>query len=275
MEYKYKSKEEEFFALWLDELCKHGFIVEYVYEPKPIILSDKVERSVNVKGKLATQFVLHPHEYTYDFEILWETKAIGIFATQFEVEQKSQTPLYCDAQYVSYIEIKPEFDFKNMTREVMINLKWVYEKHKIFVNLVKIPSFFKKSFTPYKFLQNKNGTMKKIKYTPILKFAQFLSNALAKTNREIQVSVEGCIANVKLIDKHSHLVFPGEIELEVKFNYDVNEYQTGDGITTPIEFWKNITVDIEEVTHLGMEITLESKTLHSIEELIIEEIKNK
>jgi hypothetical protein len=173
---EYKSNEEYFFSLWLDELKANGYIERYEYEPEAIPLSSKLCRNIGKKE----QFVLHPHEYTYDFMIKWEPKAIGIFATIFESDVKSNTPLYCDVFLTSAIEIKPEFDFKNMTREVMINIKWAYDKHGIYINLVKPPSFFKKSFTPAQFLSTKTKKPRKIKYTPILTLEEYVQQGKIK-----------------------------------------------------------------------------------------------
>jgi len=167
---EYKSNEEYFFSLWLDELKSNGYIKSYEYEPDAIPLSSKVSRSLQKKE----QFVLHPHEYTYDFLIKWDKSAIGIFATIFESDVKSLTPLYCDVNLVSAIEIKPEFDYKNMTREVMINIKWVWEKYNIYINLVKTPSFFKKSFTPAQFLLTKTKKPRVIKYKPVLTLQEYV-----------------------------------------------------------------------------------------------------
>lgn len=174
----YKSDEEEMFSWWLDELCKHNFVESYTYEPEPIHLSIKVERKVEIplktKIKDDTQFVLHPHKYTFDFLIQWREEALNRFVTIFESTKKNNTSLYCDRNLQSYIEIKPGFDYKNMTREVMINIKWVYDKHGIYINLVKPPVFFKDSFTPMKLLFTKTGKPKKLKHK-ILTIQEFLS----------------------------------------------------------------------------------------------------
>lgn len=167
---EYKSNEEYYFSLWLDELKANGYIERYEYEPEAIPLSYRVSRDLGKKE----QFVLHPHEYTYDFMIKWNKSAIGIFATIFESDVKSDTPLYCDSTLTSAIEIKPEFDYKNMTREVMINIKWVWEKYNIYINLVKPPSFFKKSFTPAQFLLTKTKKTRTIKYKPILTLQEYV-----------------------------------------------------------------------------------------------------
>ena len=167
---EYKSNEEYYFSLWLDELKANGYIKRYEYEPEAIPLSSKLCRNIGKKE----QFVLHPHEYTYDFIIKWDKSAIWIFATVFESDVKSTTPLYCDTNLTSVIEIKPEFDYKNMTREVMINIKWVWEKYNIYINLVKPPSFFKKSFTPAQFLLTKTNKPRTIKYKPILTLQEYV-----------------------------------------------------------------------------------------------------
>ena len=52
----------------------------------------------------------------------------------------------------SYMEIKGVFDRNNMTRLFRQNQAWIYDKHRIFVDLFLIPKLFAKTFTPKKYL---------------------------------------------------------------------------------------------------------------------------
>ena len=170
----YKSDEEFAFAMWLEQLKAYGYVLSYTYEPSAIQLSEKVERMVKVKNKVLTQFVMHPHEYTYDFEVKWNVNALGVFVTVFGSDTKCATCLYCDNNLVSKIEIKPTFDYKNMTREVTINIKWVFEKYGYIINLVKIPDFFSKSFTPDEYYITKTGKAKKLKHKVVITLEEYL-----------------------------------------------------------------------------------------------------
>jgi len=81
---------------------------------------------------------------------------------------------YCE------VEVKPDYDQNNMTRLFQTNRKWVYEKYSIFVNLVKIPSLFKRTFTPNRYLYcDKTMKPRKINYER----QRSLSDAIREANQ--------------------------------------------------------------------------------------------
>jgi hypothetical protein len=80
-------------------------------------------------------------------------------------------------RYFSYIEVKPSFDFKNMTRLVKINQKWVFEKHHIYINIVVPEHLFNRTFTPLKyFTTDKSGKPRKIKYKNKITLQEYLKS---------------------------------------------------------------------------------------------------
>jgi hypothetical protein len=66
----------------------------------------------------------------------------------------------------TYIEVKPSYDFGNMTRLATINIKWVYQKYGIYINIAKPKELFAKSFAPNKFLITSTGKARKLDYKP-------------------------------------------------------------------------------------------------------------
>ena len=57
----------------------------------------------------------------------------------------------------SYIEVKPDFDFNNMTRYARIKMNWLFQQTGVFTNLVKVPSVFKNTFTPDRYILTDNN----------------------------------------------------------------------------------------------------------------------
>jgi hypothetical protein len=121
----YKSDEEMYFMLWLNEAKEAGFINSWFYEAHVWNLSFKKkfmeERKLKTKYKYIERHLLGPHVYSCDFTIYWNRKAEELF--YHDVEGKYTNPLVpfhanrvnsCDD--VSFVEVKPEFDSKNMTR---------------------------------------------------------------------------------------------------------------------------------------------------------------
>lgn len=194
METKFQSTEELYFSYYLAELSMEGLILSWAYEPKTFILSEKAELSYKgprmKESKSST--LLQPHSYTPDFVIHWSLDALDKLVTgqtkplpkypfcysriPLSLEEK---PLYTyDKVPLTYVEVKPEFDKNNMTRLARTNIKWVLDKHNIYIQLVKPFSLFQKTFTPkrvvelevYKRDNAKRGISKgdsKLKYEPV------------------------------------------------------------------------------------------------------------
>ena len=153
----FDSKEELYFSWWLDELIEAGLCVDYMRGVE-FELSEPVkrvfEKKLKTKTKLVEKHLLGGHIYTPDF------------AVSMSLDMGNRCGFYCKAGHY-FVEVKGDYDSNNMTRLFTINQKWVYDKYGILVNLVKIPSFFKKTFTPARYLLT-DQTMKprKLKYKP-------------------------------------------------------------------------------------------------------------
>jgi hypothetical protein len=176
----FDSVGELHFSYWCEQLKSKGYIEHYEFQPEPYDLSDKVSHHYlkpmkRVEDKLVEQTVLQPHIYTPDVLIIWTSKAKGIFYVTLE-DQEKILPHHLIANYQGYenrmvyattIELKPSFDHQNMTRLASLNIKWVYDKHKHIVEMVKLPKFFEKSFTPDRYLlTDKSHVPRKLKYKP-------------------------------------------------------------------------------------------------------------
>lgn len=174
------SDEELWFCWYLQELKEAGIILDADVNRRAISLSNKVEHTfqrIKKKGlKREIEFLMHPHEYTPDFNVQFNMQYRDVFYGVFVMGRKfpaQKIPFlsFSPGQHAAIIEVKPSFDQNNMTRLVRTNLKWVFDKYGIYIELVKVPEIFKDTFTPQKYIdlmqykiKSKEGKSK-IKFT--------------------------------------------------------------------------------------------------------------
>ena len=159
----FDSDEEVFFAMWAEELKQAGILHEWKRNTDEINITSglkipytkitKLKTKTKVEDKEFT--LLRPSVYTMDFLLYklshdaYATKIFGqipppLYAQPFNKD----APLFCDANQVVYVEVKPSFDQQNMERLFVLNQKFIWDKYKIFVNLVEPVELFKKTFLP-------------------------------------------------------------------------------------------------------------------------------
>ena len=164
---EYKSKEELYFSLYLDELKDNGYITNYEYECDSYTLSHKATyqtiKKLKTKDSMVHKHLLASHVYTPDFKIKWDFKAFN----HFTKNQSLELPFWGNNQYQSIIEVKPVFDQNNMTRLFSINQKWLFSEHGIYVQKIVPIKLFEKTFTPKRYLlTDGGGQQRKIKFKP-------------------------------------------------------------------------------------------------------------
>lgn len=181
----FDSKEEWYFSWYLEELKKKGYIDEWDAQSVTFELTggftvDYIKPMKRVEDKVLKQVILNPSTYTPDFRILWSDKAFGIFATDLDNtnNRKIDTP-FISKDRTSIVEIKGGFDSNNMTRLANNNIKFVWEKHLKFINMIKVPQIFNKTFTPEKYFKtDKSGKPRKIKYKNKIYLSDFIESKL-------------------------------------------------------------------------------------------------
>jgi len=168
-----QSMEELYFLWWLCDLKDEGYVSDAWYEDDKFVLGKGYEKSykkrMKTKTKVESESVLPKSVYTPDFRIKWTEKARGVFYHDLVSEEKlthGRKPMYSLGQdLTSYIEIKPSFDFNNMTRYVKIKINWLFQAEGIYVNLVKVPDIFKQTFVPDRyFTTDENKKARSIKF---------------------------------------------------------------------------------------------------------------
>lgn len=178
----YDSLEELAFLQWASELQKAGYIKSIVRAESLLLcgpMSIDYAQQLVTKSKPMSQTILHGHSYTPEFRIIWDKKALDRIVSLIGENKKFENLFlgvwenaYKD--FVTYIEIKPLWDQNNMERLFRVNQKWMWDKYKIFVNLVKCPELFARSFTPDEYLTTKSGRSRLIKWK-IKKMYHFLN----------------------------------------------------------------------------------------------------
>lgn len=169
--HKYKdwildSQEECDFCFYLQELQDNGY-VSYFYRAKSLVISEplkvKYTEQLKTKTKVKEQTIMQGSSYTYDFVIVWTDLGVKYFCNTFK--EKWIKPFICtELSNTSHIEIKNTFDYQNMTRLATLNIKFIWSKYNIFVQLVKLNTLFAETFTPKAILLTKTGKTRVFKW---------------------------------------------------------------------------------------------------------------
>lgn len=165
------SENEQWICYWLDELKKYGYVNSYD-RAEPFSLSEGVTNhyvlKLKTKSKPMRQSICGGHVYTPEFIVYWNKKALDRIVWMYGSKTKFNNVLIGHedekGRIYTIIEVKPEFDYNNMTRLFIVNQKWTFDKYGIWVNLVKPYELFEKTFTPVLFRKTKTGNARKIKW---------------------------------------------------------------------------------------------------------------
>lgn len=132
---QFRSKEEFYFAHWLNELKERGYVVQWSYEMRKFNL---IPAYSEVK--------LREVSYTPDFWIEWNNRKKHKLETLF-----------------TWVDVKGTF--QKSQNDFPIKQKLMYMIHGIYVHKVEIPTFFSKTFAPeeYFYTPVKRELRKKIK----------------------------------------------------------------------------------------------------------------
>jgi hypothetical protein len=181
----YESLEEWAFLCWIFELKTMGYI-KNIARSDSYLLSDQLLNNfvVNLKTKSRpdTQALMNGHSYTPEFNIVWKDRALEKMVWILDSKVKREkSHLFIgkrcpDGSVESVIEIKPPFDFNSMTRMFVINQKWMWQRHNIYVNLIKPQELFKNTFTPVEYILTSTGKQRKINWK-VKSMYEYLNNS--------------------------------------------------------------------------------------------------
>lgn len=166
---KYDSKEEVYFAWYLDELKEKGYVDSWHYHPKQFDLTMGFYYYVTEqkkRGEKTTAYTLaQPQTYTPDFMIVWNKgkhfKLAKILSEQSDHIFTAHISdldrfFWCQItpyELTTYIDVKPMFSKRN-SDTAMFSLKrsLMLKMHHVHVQKVIIQDCFAKTFTPQRFL---------------------------------------------------------------------------------------------------------------------------
>jgi len=201
------SKEEVYSYWYLRELQEHGWIEDAIYQPKSYTLIQQSwctwQQQLKTKTKLNRKQLFPGHSYTPDWEIIWREKAIGIMVLPitdvlptvngletFAYDRHynnpfNKIPFICNLKgpmiYSSLVDVKGDAAraFIKSTVIFPINQKLMLDKHGLYVQAMKIPSIFKNTFTPQRYLStDKQRKPRLLKYEPVMigEYADAINN---------------------------------------------------------------------------------------------------
>ncbi len=163
----------ELACLYFMEILKKKGYVSKVDRSESFLLCDSVVHNYSLTGKRGasrpmTQTINLGHSYTADYRITFTKKAIGMFCWIMNSNTKYDKSLFVaqniDNEIVSYIEVKPDFDSRGKTRSAINDMKWVFQKHKIFINLFRPNRWFEGTFTPTNYQFTERGIKRKLNF---------------------------------------------------------------------------------------------------------------
>lgn len=159
--YEYKgilmdSQEEVWFAMWLQELKKNGYIVTWDKVTKPMEITKAVKfpyiKETKLKTKIKTESkeftLLNAMNYTPDFSIFWTDYGWIKFGSPLTNPKKDSIFFSGGSIDDTLVEIKPSFDQNNMTRDFITKQKFIFDKFKLFINLIFPEELFEDTFMP-------------------------------------------------------------------------------------------------------------------------------
>jgi hypothetical protein len=153
---KFDSKTEVYFYVWLQECLEKKYITKFIYQPESIILTEKKYTFINNKPVE----IIPKQVYTSDFLVWFKEKFFEDFP---KIKTYKYGKLYSENGNPYYIEIKPSWDFKNMTRAFKTKQHWIYDKFNIYVNLINnLKQFFKRTFMPERLSWTKSGNISQV-----------------------------------------------------------------------------------------------------------------
>ena len=176
---KYLGLEYESFCelsclYFSEELIKQGY-VDRVERSPSYSLCDPVQHSYAEQlkrgSKQITQTISQGVTYTPDFDIYFTEKAIGKFCWVLGSCKKWDKNLLVAQNignlYKACCEVKPDFSRASTTPKSVQSMKWLMQKHGVYVNLFRPNRIFEGLFVPAKYLVTERGTIRLLKFKPL------------------------------------------------------------------------------------------------------------
>lgn len=172
---EYESFCELSLLYFAEELMRLGFVKKVERSPsyslcEPVISSYAVQ--LKKASKQETQTITRGVTYTPDFDIYFTDKAMGMFCWDLGSGIKLDKGLLVTQQvnspegilHKACCEVKPDFQRNDSTPKSVITMKWLYQKHRVLVNLFRPNRMFEGLFVPEKYRLTERGTPRLLKF---------------------------------------------------------------------------------------------------------------
>jgi len=175
---KYNNLEYESFCelsllFFCEELKRKGYIKKVERSPSYILAEPTVSSYTEKQkkgSKTVSQNIQQGVTYTPDYDIYFTEKAIGKVVWILGSNSKYNKDLLIGQKIGDEIrvccEVKPDFSRNSTTPKSVQSMKWLYQRHGIFVNLFRPNNIFERLFTPEKYLLTERGTIRRLKFIP-------------------------------------------------------------------------------------------------------------
>lgn len=158
----FDSVEEVWFAKWCNELQKAGYIASWkkvtdsmtLTEPLKIDYTKETQLKTKKKVEVKSFRLLEKLSYTMDFDIDWTPEGFKLFVSTMDNNIDPSKWLFSPGCCKTWVEIKPVFDQNNMTRDFKAKQKIIWDKYKIFVNLIFPNKLFEDTFVPLECIED-------------------------------------------------------------------------------------------------------------------------
>lgn len=169
----YESGCELAFLYWVSALRKKGYVSSVRRSPS-FLLCDAVvnnyAQQLKRGSKSVQQTITKGHTYTPDYIIIFTERALGKFVWDIESSDRWYRNLMVGHKtqdgIMAYVEVKPDYDRNNTTAKAVNDMKWVYQKYRLFVNLFKPNDRFEKTFCPEEYIFTQRGDKRKLHFKP-------------------------------------------------------------------------------------------------------------
>ena len=169
----YESGCELAFLHWAFALKNKGFISVIRRSPSFLLcdaLINNYAEQLKRGSKSVQQTITKGHTYTPDFVVVFTERAVGKFVWDLESSSRWDRNLFVghreEGGLLSYVEVKPDFDRNNTTSKAVNDMKWVFQKYQLYINLFKPDHRFKLTFCPEEYTYTERGKKRKLRFEP-------------------------------------------------------------------------------------------------------------
>lgn len=170
---EYESFCELACLYFTEELIKLGYVAKVERSPS-YSLCDPVTsgyaEQLKRGSKQITQTISQGVTYTPDYDIYFTDKALGVFCWDLGSCKKWDKNLLVTQKvgnlHRACCEVKPDFQRASTTPKSVQSMKWLYQRHQVFVNLFRPNRIFEGLFVPAKYMLTERGTQRLLKFKP-------------------------------------------------------------------------------------------------------------